>query len=65
MPLDEDKRGPSPAPRWVKVGAVVALVLVVLVILMLLLGGGDHGPGRHLGGDRSNTAEGHPAPGSE
>lgn len=35
-------------PRWVKVFGIVAAVLAVLVIAMVLLGGGNHGPGRHL-----------------
>ncbi len=37
-------------PRWVKVFVAVALVVVVVVAVMLLIGGGEHGPGRHLGG---------------
>lgn len=32
-------------PRWVKLGALVAVLLLVLVVLMLLTG---HGPGRHM-----------------
>jgi hypothetical protein len=43
--------GSTPStPRWVKVFGIVALVVVVLIVLMLLVGGGSHGPGRHLGG---------------
>lgn len=37
-------------PRWVKVFAIVALVVIVLVVTLLLIGG-NHGPGRHGGGD--------------
>ena len=37
-------------PRWVKVSGLVAAGLVVAVVLMLALGGGEHGPGRHMGG---------------
>ena len=36
-------------PRWVKVSGLVALVVVLLVVVMLLIPG-NHGPGRHLGG---------------
>ena len=45
-------------PRWAKVFAAIALVLVVLVLLMLLVGGGKHGPGRHVG-SKANTSVGH------
>jgi uncharacterized cupredoxin-like copper-binding protein len=40
---------PHRTPRWVKVFGIIALVLVLLVVVKLLTGGGDHGPGRHLG----------------
>ena len=43
------RTGPPPAPRWVKVFAIVAAVLAALVLVLLLSGGG-HGPGRHLDG---------------
>jgi hypothetical protein len=43
--------GSAGMPRWVKVSLAVAAVLLVLAIaVMLLFGGGEHGPGRHLGG---------------
>ena len=42
--------GSSGTPRWVKISLAVAAVLVVLAIAVMLLGGGEHGPGRHLGG---------------
>jgi hypothetical protein len=35
-------------PRWVRVFLIVAAVLVVLLIAGVLIGGGQHGPGRHL-----------------
>jgi hypothetical protein len=35
-------------PRWVKVGAIVALVVVLLVVFAMALAGGQHGPMRHL-----------------
>lgn len=40
-------------PRWVKVFAIVAAVLALLVVVLMLVGGGQHGPGRHL----SSTCE--------
>ncbi|WOT39049.1 hypothetical protein [Streptomyces coeruleorubidus] len=42
--------GPSGGvSRWVKVSGLVALVVVLLVVVMLLIPG-NHGPGRHFGG---------------
>lgn len=35
-------------PRWVKVSLIVAAVLVLLLVAGMLIGGGQHGPGRHL-----------------
>jgi hypothetical protein len=35
-------------PRWVKISLIVAAVLVVLLVAGMLIGGGQHGPGRHL-----------------
>jgi hypothetical protein len=45
-------RGPGSAypgtPRWVKVGAIAAVVLVLLLVLIMVVVGGGHGPMRHL-----------------
>jgi hypothetical protein len=38
------------ARRWVRIVGIVAVVVVLLVAVMLLVGGGRHGPRRHLGG---------------
>jgi hypothetical protein len=46
---------PHRTPRWVKVFGIIALVLVLLVVVKLLIGGGRHGPRRHLGA-RGDTA---------
>jgi hypothetical protein len=35
-------------PRWVKVFGIIAIGLVLLVVIMMFIGGGDHGPGRHM-----------------
>ena len=51
---------PPGAPRWVKVLAIVAAVVVLLVVVVALVGGGEHGPGRHLP-DRDNPGN-HTAP---
>ena len=42
--------------------AVIAVVVVVLVGVMLLAGGGEHGPGRHSGGDGGDKPAGRHAP---
>jgi hypothetical protein len=39
-------------PRWAKVFGIVVLALVLLFVVANLTGlGGDHGPGRHGGGE--------------
>jgi hypothetical protein len=35
-------------PRWVKIGAIVAVIVVLLVVLAMVLAGGEHGPMRHI-----------------
>jgi hypothetical protein len=68
---DDTASRPDPAaapstPRWVKVSGGITLVLVLIVVVMLLVGGGSHGPGRHLPSDGSDggsaPAEGHTPP---
>ena len=46
-PAQEERPG---APRWVKIVGMVALLLA-LTAVGLALAGGEHSPGRHLGGD--------------
>lgn len=51
---DDTSSSPGPrsttgAPRWVKVLGLAALALLMLVVVLMLFGGGDHGPGRHMG----------------
>jgi len=45
-------RGPGAVypgtPRWMKVGAIVAVVLVLLLVLVMVALGGEHGPMRHI-----------------
>ncbi|MQA25171.1 MAG: hypothetical protein GEU94_06815 [Micromonosporaceae bacterium] len=50
MDDDRDHRAPSTAgtPRWVKVFGGVLIALVLLIIAAMLIGGGDHGPSRHM-----------------
>jgi hypothetical protein len=35
-------------PRWVKVAGIIAFVLLLLVVILMFVGGGRHGPGRHM-----------------
>ena len=44
-------------PRWVKVSGIVALSLILLVVVVMVLGGGAHGPMRHIpsGSGETNT----------
>lgn len=59
----QSEQGPSPAgmPRWVKIFLVVAAVLVVLLVAGMLIGGGQHGPGRHLNSTAGLVAAAVPA----
>jgi hypothetical protein len=45
-------RGPAKAypgtPRWVKFGAIGAVVVVLLLVVIMVLAGGEHGPMRHI-----------------
>ena len=59
--------GPPRTPRWVKTSGVVALMLAVLAGVVIATGGpGEHGPGRHSGGDddspTATVPEGHIPP---
>lgn len=49
----DESMGPDPEatvgpPRWVKVFGIIALVLALLVVVVMFVGGGEHGPGRHM-----------------
>ncbi len=54
---DTDRRAGQGMPRWVKLSLIVALVLVLTFVVANLIGvGGEHGPGRHRGGDRAPSS---------
>ena len=53
----DEQAGPPKVPRWVKVLGIVAGVIVVLAIAALAFGGGEHGPGRHLSGERDHSGD--------
>jgi hypothetical protein len=53
---DQSQPGESkhpPTPRWVKLFAVIAVIAVALLLVLAILGGGEHGPQRHLPGDEN------------
>jgi hypothetical protein len=35
-------------PRWVKLGAIAAVLVILLVVLVMVLTGSEHGPMRHI-----------------
>ncbi len=39
---------PPATPRWVKVFGIIAIVVVLLIVARIFVGGGEHGPGRHM-----------------
>ena len=52
-------------PRWVKISLLVVGALVLVFVLANITGvAGDHGPGRHAGGDDSGEVDdgGHRSP---
>ena len=61
-PGSDSQVGP---PRWVKVSLLVVGALVLVFVLANITGvAGDHGPGRHGGGDDSEEVDdgGHRSP---
>jgi len=51
-----DGESPPGAPRWVKAFGIAVLVLVLLAVIIMKMGiGGEHGPGRHLGGSGGHS----------
>ena len=64
--MDERQDLPEPEaearaamPRWVKASLIVVAALVMLLIVAKATGlGGEHGPGRHGGGNDTPTEQG-------
>lgn len=40
---------PPVMPRWVKTFIGVIVAVLVILLLLKIIGGGGHGPGRHMG----------------
>ena len=58
----DDGEALTGVPRWVKMSAVVAVLVVLMVVFVLATGGaGEHGPGRHSGGDDKAPSSAVPA----
>lgn len=38
-------------PRWALVLGFVTLIVILVAVIMMVAGGGQHGPGRHTGGE--------------
>jgi len=47
--MSEYEREPRGIPGWVKIVGIALLLVALLVVALLLIGGGVHGPQRHLG----------------
>jgi hypothetical protein len=45
---DQTVNGNPGMPRWVKIFLIAAAAVLVLLVVAMLIGGGEHGPGRHL-----------------
>jgi hypothetical protein len=55
-PAPTDSKPSAATPRWVKLFVAFAIVLVLIVAAALILGGGEHGPGRHLDSDSESSS---------
>ena len=45
QPSVEERTG---LPAWVRITLIVVGVLVALMVVVMAVGGGEHGPGRHM-----------------
>ena len=53
--------GSAPAmPRWVKMFLGIIVVFLVLLVLLKVIGGGGHGPRRHM--SSADTGQSHQSP---
>ena len=46
--MPEELPAPPSRPRWVKAVLILAVFLILVLAAMIILGGGQHGPGRHM-----------------
>ncbi len=45
---DSTTSTPPDTPRWVKVFGLVIAIVILLFVILLFVGGGSHGPRRHI-----------------
>jgi len=58
--IDPADDSPPPMPRWVKVFIGIIVVVLLMFMLLKVIGGGSHGPRRHLGSaDTGQTRPSH------
>ena len=60
MPETPDRADDAapPMPRWVKIFIGIIVVILVALVLLKVIGGGGHGPRRHLGSaDTAQTGQ--------
>lgn len=50
-------RGRRRTPTWVKIAIGVTAAFLLVVVVMMVAGGGQHGAGRHTGGDTSGVQQ--------
>ncbi len=46
--VTSDRPSTTGTPSWVKVFGIICLILVLLFFILQIVGGGKHGPSRHL-----------------
>lgn len=46
--MEPDRETANRTPRWVKVFGIIAILVALLFVAQLLIGGGRHGPSRHV-----------------
>ena len=61
MPPSPDHTGdaPPPMPRWVKIFIGIIVAVLVTLVLLKVVGGGGHGPRRHLGSIDTGPVQSH------
>ena len=57
---DHADDSPPAMPRWVKSFIGIIVVVLVLLVLLKIIGGGGHGPRRHMGS--ADTGQAHQSP---
>ena len=56
-PMTTDDDQPPGVPSWLKYLLAALVAVALLAVLVMVVAGGDHGPGRHSGGQNSAPAD--------